>query len=148
MPADEQVLLQLAKGLDYIHSNKIVHRDVKPHNVLFSIGSAVDDKNHSMTMKWADFGLSKPLGDDDQFSLTATGMGTRCWIAPEILEKDSHLSSDGSNAKISFKSDIWSAGCVFFYYLTKGKHPFGDLNHFTQLHTNVMRGTPINMKSI
>ena len=146
MPAPEKVLLQLAEGLEYIHSKKIVHRDIKPHNVLFK----VDAVSQKVTMKWADFGLSKPLSDCGHFSLSdATGSGTHCWIAPEILEKNSFAaaSNNNGNPKISFKCDIWSAGCVFFYYLTKGKHPFGELNSLlTDIPSNARKGNPINMK--
>ena len=147
MPAPEKVLLQLAEGLEYIHSKKIVHRDIKPHNVLFK----VDAVNQKVTMKWADFGLSKPFSEYGHFSLSdATGSGTPCWIAPEILEKDSFTAaSNNKNPKISFKCDIWSAGCVFFYYLTEGKHPFGELNSFlTDIPSNARKGNPINMKCI
>lgn len=147
MPAPEKVLLQLAEGLEYIHSKKIVHRDIKPHNVLFK----VDAVNKKITMKWADFGLSKPFSEYGHFSLSdATGSGTPCWIAPEILEKDSFTAaSNNKNPKISFKCDIWSAGCVFFYYLTEGKHPFGELNSFfTEIPSNARKGNRINMKGI
>ena len=144
MPSPEEVMLQLARGLEYIHSEKIVHRDIKPHNVLFKI-TAQEEGKVVMAMKWADFGLSKPVSATGHFSLSVTEIGTLCWVAPEILESD---TTSSSSTKISFKSDIWSTGCVFFYYLTEGKHPFGDVKHFTKLHTNVTRGNPVNMTRI
>jgi len=94
MPPDEQVLLQLVEGLNYIHSKDLVHRDVKPQNVLISVGA-----HNKVTMKWADFDLSKK-SRDGQFSLTRTGgrTGTIGWIAPEILESGSDdTSSDGDD---------------------------------------------------
>ena len=52
MPTDEQVLFQLASGLEYIHSNGTLHRDVEPNNVLISLTKPVQ-------MKYCDFGLSR-----------------------------------------------------------------------------------------
>lgn len=59
MPPDEQVLLQLAEGLNYIHSKDLVQRDGKPQNVLISVIGA----HYKVTMKWADFELSKKSRD-------------------------------------------------------------------------------------
>jgi serine/threonine protein kinase len=56
MPTDEQVLFQLANGLEYIHSRKILHRDIKPDNILISLTKPVE-------MKWSGFGSSKPVND-------------------------------------------------------------------------------------
>jgi len=123
MPFPEDVLLQLAKGLKYIHSKNIVHLDIKPANVLFK--TIRYKESVKVVFKWADFGLSKLVREDGQFSITnATGriIGTTFWIAPEIL-----LGNGVNDSNTSIKCDIWSAGCVFFYYLTEGKHPFGDL---------------------
>lgn len=142
MPArGELVLLQLAEGLQYIHSKLIVHRDIKPHNVLFKIGNGNNNNNCKVTMKWTDFGLSKPVSEEGDFSMSTTGgrTGTHCWIAPEVLE------SNESNS-ISFKCDIWSAGCVFYYYLTEGKHPFGNLNEVIEIPSNAKKGDPIHLK--
>ncbi len=55
MPPREDVLYQLATGLEYIHKNGMIHRDIKPQNVLIW----VNPKNEQVLMKWADFGVSK-----------------------------------------------------------------------------------------
>lgn len=100
-------------------------------------------------MKWADFGLSKK-SRDGQFSQSCTGgrTGTTGWIAPEILENDDDAHGDDGNHphNVSNKCGIWSAGCVFFYYLTKGKHPFGD-DHI-EIPLYARNGNPIKMKRI
>ncbi|XP_046653942.1 serine/threonine-protein kinase/endoribonuclease ire-1-like [Daphnia pulicaria] len=63
MPSDAEVLLQLATGLEHIHSMNIIHRDIKPGNILIS-------KTNPVVMKWADFGLSKPTNSRGSASLS------------------------------------------------------------------------------
>jgi hypothetical protein len=43
-------------------------------------------------------------------------------------------------------SDIFPCGCVFFFLLTGGKHPFGDMNDHGQIHLNILKGEPTNLK--
>ena len=114
IPSDAEVLFQLSDGLHYIHSKKIIHRDIKPENILIS-------KTTLIKMKWADFGLSKPTNSHGSFSMSGF-RGTYGWIAPEIL----HLSPGPPKGRGTKQSDIFSAGCVFFFFLTRGTHPFGN----------------------
>lgn len=152
--SSDKVLLQLAEGLEYIHSKKIVHRDIKPANVLIKYTELqYEDK---VLFKWADFGLSKLVSEEGHFSISTTGreVGTTFWIAPEILmgnssrntsESASSCDDDTNNLNLSIKCDIWSAGCVFYYYLTQGKHPFGDWNNRDKITWNVKEGNPVNI---
>jgi serine/threonine-protein kinase/endoribonuclease IRE1 len=82
MPPKEEVLLQLAKGLDHIHQIGLVHRDIKPENVLIWLNSEQD----KVLMKWADFGFSKQVSERGTFSMTSGIKGTHDWLAPEILK--------------------------------------------------------------
>jgi serine/threonine protein kinase len=66
--------LQILQGLKAIHENNYVHRDLKPENILMT----KDD-----TLKIADFGLSKSLGEND---LTSTNVGSALYKAPEIYQ--------------------------------------------------------------
>jgi eukaryotic-like serine/threonine-protein kinase len=98
---------KVARALHYAHARGLVHRDVKPANILIG---------EDGTVKVADFGIAK--ADQDQRDLTRTGMvlGTAAYVAPEqVLAKP----LDG-------KADQYSLGCVLYEALT-GRRPFvGD----------------------
>ena len=121
LPRQIKVLLQLAEGLAYIHSKGLVHRDIKPENVLISI------KSEPVTLKWADFGLCKETGEDGFYEMSGQ-RGTLYWMAPEIWTFfiRGRASTTGSN-KFTCASDVFSAGCLFFSFLTGGVHPFGSI---------------------
>ncbi len=80
MPTETEVLLQLAKGLEYIHQMGLVHRDIKPQNVLIRLDSATQE----VVMKWADFGYSKQVNERGTFSMSCV-RGTYDYFAPEPL---------------------------------------------------------------
>ncbi|XP_033737119.1 serine/threonine-protein kinase/endoribonuclease IRE1-like [Pecten maximus] len=108
------LLFQAMSGIAHLHSLDIVHRDIKPHNVLLSQPNAKGEVRAMIS----DFGLCKKLAAGRiSFSRRSGAAGTDGWIAPEMLEE---------NKRVTCSVDIFSAGCVFFYVLTKGKHPFGD----------------------
>ncbi len=131
MPTDEQVLFQLANGFDFIHSKKILYRGVKPQNILISLTKPVQ-------MKWSDFGSSKLVNERGTCSLSGL-RGTEKWMSPEELRMaDSFETAD--HMRGSVKSDIFSAGCVFIYFLLRGKHPFGKS---FDIPINLLEGRPV-----
>ncbi len=124
LPYHFTVLHQLASGLAYIHSKDLVHRDVKPENVLIHVDS--DDK---VTMKWADFGLSKPVNERGTFTMSGV-KGSMSWMAPELLkERNPGRNNLGPKARGTVKSDVFAEGCVFGYFLSDGTHPFGEADY-------------------
>jgi serine/threonine protein kinase len=75
MPATRKdVCLQLAKGMEHIHEQRLIHRDVKPGNVLIW----VDSTGERVLMKWADFDLSKPVSENGSHSISGS-RGTEKW---------------------------------------------------------------------
>ena len=124
VPDDVTILRQIASGLAYIHSRDQIHRDIKPQNILISASDPV-------VMKVADFGASKKT---ENGSCSWSGpCGTLNWSSPEMIQ----FNLDVENAmelrskppdrwgRISNKTDVFSAGLVFFSVLTKGENPFG-----------------------
>uniref|UniRef100_A0AAR2IGN7 Serine/threonine-protein kinase/endoribonuclease IRE1 n=1 Tax=Pygocentrus nattereri TaxID=42514 RepID=A0AAR2IGN7_PYGNA len=109
------LLQQTMSGLAHLHSLSIVHRDLKPHNILVSMPNA----HGRVRAMISDFGLCKKLAvGRHSFSRRSGVPGTEGWIAPEVLSEDVAHNP-------TCKVDIFSAGCVFYYVVSQGSHPFG-----------------------
>uniref|UniRef100_A0A8C7JBL4 non-specific serine/threonine protein kinase n=1 Tax=Oncorhynchus kisutch TaxID=8019 RepID=A0A8C7JBL4_ONCKI len=105
-------LQQTMCGLSHLHSLK--HRDLKPRNILLSQPGPLGRVRALIS----DFGLCKKIPEGrTSFSLRSGIPGTEGWIAPEVL-----LDTPGNNPAV----DVFSAGCVFYYVVSRGQHPFGD----------------------
>uniref|UniRef100_A0A8C5CJ07 non-specific serine/threonine protein kinase n=1 Tax=Gadus morhua TaxID=8049 RepID=A0A8C5CJ07_GADMO len=110
------LLEQTMCGLSHLHSLNIVHRDLKPRNILIS-GPGPLGRVRALI---SDFGLCKKMLDGRcSFSMRSGIPGTEGWIAPEVLRE-----APGNNPTAAV--DVFSAGCVFYYVVSRGQHPFGD----------------------
>ncbi len=140
LPEQRTILLQLSGGLAHIHAKNLVHREIKPENVLISIS---DMMNNTVVLKWSDFGLNRFVNKNETYEMSYT-RGTLFWMSPELLE---HLyerkgSMNTCRKRCTRTDDIFSAGCLFFKILT-GVHPFGD-DIFTDIVQNIRSNNPIN----
>ena len=99
----------MAEGLIAIHAQGVVHRDIKPDNMLLS---------EDGTLKIADLGLARTLNDPDMHRLTATGMvvGTPLYVSPEAIR---------DNKSAGPQTDVYSLGCTLYHMLC-GEPPFTD----------------------
>ncbi|XP_036446394.1 serine/threonine-protein kinase/endoribonuclease ire-1-like [Colossoma macropomum] len=109
-------------GLAVLHEAGVLHRDIKPRNVL------IDVKGNA---RLADFGISRRLNRDESTRCTPRA-GTRGWEAAEILENE-----DEEKCRYKRSSDIQVAGMLVHYILLDGLHPFGK---GTRVEVNIMDG--------
>ncbi|KAL1303152.1 hypothetical protein AAFC00_006581 [Neodothiora populina] len=108
---EESVVSSLTRqtlgGLAYLHSEGILHRDLKADNILLDLDG---------TCKISDFGISKKSRNPYNNDITNSMQGSVFWMAPEVIRAQSQASSNGtddpSNQGYSAKVDIWSLGCV------------------------------------
>lgn len=96
---------QVARALEKAHSLGIIHRDVKPENILLSAEGDV---------KLADLGLAKILNEDASMTITGTGLGSPHYMAPEQAE---------DSGKVDHRADIYALGITLLNMVT-GKRPF------------------------
>lgn len=122
----QYVMYQIFLGLYYLHENNIIHRDIKPNNILL---------NDSCDVKICDFGFAREIlggNNDDKTEYVVT----RYYRAPEIM-----LNSRKYNSGV----DIWSIGCTFFE-LIDGKILFEEAKNYIDLLRMIIKmlGTPSN----
>jgi hypothetical protein len=128
MPLEEVVAIVTAVGsaLDYAHHRGLLHRDVKPANILLA-----DPDGHERRVYLADFGVARPI--DDSAGLTGTNMtvGTVYYSPPEQLR----------GVPIDGRADQYALACTAFHMLT-GAPPYGDSNPAVVINKHVNAPPP------
>ena len=106
LPLDQiiSISLEIARGMEYVHSQGVIHRDLKPENILFDEDSCV---------KIADFGIAC---EEAYCEVLAEDPGTYRWMAPEMIKHKPY----------GRKVDVYSFGLLLWEMLT-GKVPFEDM---------------------
>ena len=119
------IVAEAAKGLDYAHRHGLLHRDVKPANLLIS----TDDEGDKVVV--TDFGIARTL--DDNTALTSTGsfLATIAYAAPELIE----------GRTIDHRIDVYALGCTLFEMLT-GSVPFARPNPVAMMHAHITAPAP------
>ena len=122
-PRATRIVAQVAAALDTAHEHGLVHRDVKPANVLIT-----GRGEHAYL---TDFGLVKRLAGSGDITRSGELVGTLDYVAPE------QIAGKGSDAR----SDIYSLGCLLFHCLT-GRVPFATSNEIAKIYAHLTETPP------
>jgi serine/threonine protein kinase len=115
------MVLQACRGLDYAHRNGVVHRDVKPGNLLRAEDGVV---------KLADFGIAKALSDESAITQVGSVIGTAAYLAPE----------QAAGEEVGPQADLYALGVVTYQFLS-GRLPY-EAQSLTELAMKQMREIP------
>lgn len=110
-----QIMGQVADGLNYAHQHGIVHRDVKPANIMIM-------PDHSVQIM--DFGIARVTASTSRQTRTGFVIGTVLYMAPEQFLP---------GKTVDHRSDIWAYGVIYYELLT-GKHPFSGPDEMSTLY--------------
>ncbi|OCF71965.1 IRE protein kinase [Kwoniella mangroviensis CBS 8886] len=169
----KKALTQITAGLKHLHGMKIIHRDIKPQNVLVSRA-----KDGALRMLVSDFGLARRLDQgQSSFAPTANNLaGSLGWRAPECIrgqvklnegvtfDPNSTFSSSSSsthsmldeldeprdkdkdkNNRLTKAVDLFALGCLYFWVLMSGQHPYGETYN---RESNIVKGDMVNISDL
>ena len=122
-------LQQIADGLRHIHKHGIQHRDIKPKNILLK------ERDSIVTFVISDFDLGHHGKDSSDHKIPH---GTKGWAAPELRAREERTTA----------VDIFSLGCVFYYVLSKGCHPFGPTNNLEKCQQAICDDKEPNLENL
>src|SRR5262249_9115818 len=119
-----KLMAKVARAVEYAHGRGILHRDLKPGNIL------LDDRGRPLV---SDFGLAKWVNTNTNLTKSMTTFGTAGYIAPE--------QAAGATADLSPTADVYSLGAILFELLT-GRTPFLGENPLTVIRQTLEKPAP------
>jgi serine/threonine-protein kinase/endoribonuclease IRE1 len=141
------ILLQISQGLQHLHSLGVIHRGLKPNNVLICTETQTNPQLvKQVQIKLSDFGVMAGSSSGDSWPCSDRD-SVEGWLAPEqiktlglstravttTVEAGSTLQRQKSGAQLQLLTpavDVFALGCLFFCVLTSGQHPFGSPSYF------------------
>src|SRR3954454_17566145 len=117
-----RLIAQVADGLDAVHAAGLVHRDVKPHNVVV---------DHDGDAHLTDFGLAKAMGATTGLTATGQVIGTVDYMAPEQIEA----------RRVDARTDVYALGGVLYHAIT-GKVPYAERESSAKMWAHVNEAPP------
>lgn len=141
IPQTVRFMVQILEGVAYIHSHRIIHRDLKLENIL--INKEHFYRSPFPTIKIADFGLSYQLKDGEDTTIEEGAIGSHFFSSPEQLNKLEH----------GFASDVYSCGIMFYSMLIEESKDTGtvgsdDYMHKFKVMRTVKKPTSVWMKRL
>jgi eukaryotic-like serine/threonine-protein kinase len=133
-----EIVRQLASAVAHAHERGVLHRDLKPGNVLLAqLDPNSDSHGLEFVPKLTDFGLAKCAGTNSADTRTGSMLGTASYMSPEQVE--------GRTRDITSRSDIYGLGVILYELLT-GNPPFYDVNQMRTIQ-KVIRDDPPSLRS-
>jgi serine/threonine protein kinase len=117
-----RITLQAARGLTAAHRIGIIHRDVKPGNLV------LDEEDDEIIVRVCDFGIAKQMGGESSLTQTGSQLGTPDYVSPEQLKSSKHVDE---------RADIWSLGATLYQMLC-GAAPFAHIESVFDLITAII----------
>jgi serine/threonine protein kinase len=117
-----RIALQAARGLSAAHRIGIIHRDVKPGNLV------LDEEDDEIIVRVCDFGIAKQLGGESSLTQTGSQLGTPDYVSPEQLK---------NSKQVDERTDIWSLGASLYQMLC-GAAPFAHIESVFDLITAII----------
>jgi serine/threonine protein kinase len=117
-----RIAIQAARGLTAAHRIGIIHRDVKPANLI------LDEEAGEIVVRVCDFGIAKRLGGEESLTTTGSRLGTPDYVSPEQLKSSKHVDE---------RTDVWSLGATLYQMLC-GAAPFAHIESVFDVITAIM----------